>query len=1411
MTAKEILSHLNVKGGGVKFDNGGIVDSKLIDFKLYSVTVSNDKDTELLERDTPNQPDIDYYSLPDGFEPRYKGENVSIIVWEKTNQYKHVGGEDYPIEDYPIESYYEDKDIYSLIKEDDYPKEVDTKSFDYYNADEVIDNNISEIRINVETEFFNKYKKFIHYSESAGFLSKSFYCYLVMDKDSKLVSSDTKLFTIETNNSTSERVSESGDVSTFENNYRIAKSKNPEYAILCVRISNHTGSERNLADKVLSFVVTSNNKTRGKFDNDENKYSEEEFDKSYLIEKYLLDDNMSESDLRYVAKEIVDEISSAIDNETYQAIIENREEDFESFNDGGIIKKDIVPFNPNHDIKELESKTIKILTYKSDGNTLTNKSLNVKPIEKYDKVYISVEPTRFDEINNIKLYLIIIEIRHANKSVFTDYQEISNTEIHNISDYSERASEQIVFILNRLKGINDDEIRHVSVLELEMAKELGLDTERLLKKRQQFIEKRQKDEQNKIIENKNKEIEESINFNNSIVKAFENFKNGKDVTGEAIIELAACFNIKLAPKTIGALYGHVFWKTKEGISYQSVRKKSTSNINLDFMYDIYKKDTSELEAIINLRNIKLNAEIEKIEPENDKDDKEGRILINWENCLEYLQRKIFNKNTTIDEKHLDTIIKTTSKFLSNKNPLTNPKGVEILPNELKERFLHDKIETIKKKSNQGDNVKRYEHNFKLDGDLLQKVFDNSFKNNDMAQKDADYKIYEKANQIIESEPRILNGFYWNADNEALIIIFNENKNHNENILKASNKNLIKKNIIKPSPILGLKTIEAIDNGLFKRFDENVFKQALKDNPKIQIYIFNQNELVYDSTMTPPTIISNKELNRDKNTMIKLDTKYQLGDMYSHDFDVDGMLQAALKSDISWGVDNLEKLHNSMEDNNYHEISKPLWSAIGSLNAGNTEQANLSLLKMKSIVKVMLDETNEDDEIVYNSGYFLTLKINKGHAKAGSKVELREDITKGIIKFNGKIKTSCCSNDRVKEVIYVYPSEIFELESYLVPSEKEYISSISGKRIGKFSVGEYVTYKVGEKPERNAYGLIKKVVDLETEFAYRVDAYVPTEDGLVFDSERTNEKYEMQLKLTSKENFDRLRREYEKIVENRKKSKEEPKQEAKNTKVMKLNKQQQYELNRQVRELIEKNGADRSKYSEAELTMLSQYSGHGGLKNEYATEIREGKIKNFQGFLFEFYTPELVVNKMWGLAYKHGFEGKQGDKVLEPSCGVGRFIKLVPNGCSVTAFEVDRTSYTIAKVLYPRANVNLKSFETEFFMGSESLGNIVRNKYNLVIGNPPYGKYDSPYSVQEQKHTLATQFDHYFIMRGIDSLVQGGLLIFIIPSAFLQNNNKYNGFKELLSKKAELIDAYRLPENAFDHTAIGTDIIVLRKK
>jgi len=79
-------------------------------------------------------------------------------------------------------------------------------------------------------------------------------------------------------------------------------------------------------------------------------------------------------------------------------------------------------------------------------------------------------------------------------------------------------------------------------------------------------------------------------------------------------------------------------------------------------------------------------------------------------------------------------------------------------------------------------------------------------------------------------------------------------------------------------------------------------------------------------------------------------KYKLGDKYRSDFDHDGMIARGMKANVSWGYDKLYKLHTSLEDMNYGTESKPLWEALTSLKAGNTEEAEKHLVQFHKVLK-----------------------------------------------------------------------------------------------------------------------------------------------------------------------------------------------------------------------------------------------------------------------------------------------------------------------------------------------------------------------------------------------------------------------------------------------------------------------------
>ena len=256
----------------------------------------------------------------------------------------------------------------------------------------------------------------------------------------------------------------------------------------------------------------------------------------------------------------------------------------------------------------------------------------------------------------------------------------------------------------------------------------------------------------------------------------------------------------------------------------------------------------------------------------------------------------------------------------------------------------------------------------------------------------------------------------------------------------------------------------------------------------------------------------------------------------------------------------------------------------------------------------------------------------------------------------------------------------------------------------------------------------------------------------------------------------------------------------------------FEKNLAIRELIDQKGSDTNNYSVEEKEFISTYSGMGGLEKFGAT----GK-----GLLYEYYTPKDLIEKMWGLVYKHR-KDIEIKRVLEPSCGSGNFISLAPDNVELTGFDIDKYAISICNILFPqdRFDFQHKSFETIFFgQNNKSIRGNTKHleEFDLVIGNPPYGTYSGRYAgMGEKKYTHATDFIDYFILRGLDVLKPNGLLVFVIGAMtsiggkpFL--DKKPNKIRQMIMEKADLVDAYRLGIGIFPTTQVDSDIIVLRKK
>lgn len=257
----------------------------------------------------------------------------------------------------------------------------------------------------------------------------------------------------------------------------------------------------------------------------------------------------------------------------------------------------------------------------------------------------------------------------------------------------------------------------------------------------------------------------------------------------------------------------------------------------------------------------------------------------------------------------------------------------------------------------------------------------------------------------------------------------------------------------------------------------------------------------------------------------------------------------------------------------------------------------------------------------------------------------------------------------------------------------------------------------------------------------------------------------------------------------------------------------YELNRAIERLIDKKNSDKPEsYSSEEKRFIANYSGMGGFEKYGAT----GK-----GLLYEYFTPDAIVQKMWALAYKNGFSG---GSVLEPSVGVGAFIKYAGENCDVTGFEINKYSYTICKILFPQAKIYHQAFEQRFIVNNDTVKRDVffsskypQTGYDLVIGNPPYGDFTGKWAgMGEQSFTKAQTYVEYFITRGLDLVNSGGLLIYIVGVEVANGGKPFlaqgmTKAKEAIAEKAELLAAYRLPNGVFERTDVVCDIIVLRKK
>ena len=231
----------------------------------------------------------------------------------------------------------------------------------------------------------------------------------------------------------------------------------------------------------------------------------------------------------------------------------------------------------------------------------------------------------------------------------------------------------------------------------------------------------------------------------------------------------------------------------------------------------------------------------------------------------------------------------------------------------------------------------------------------------------------------------------------------------------------------------------------------------------------------------------------------------------------------------------------------------------------------------------------------------------------------------------------------------------------------------------------------------------------------------------------------------------------------------------------------------------------------EQTVLAQYVGWGGLadffdeKNPRYAELKElltdaEYTAARESTLTAFYTPPVVIRGIYAALGQMGFT--QGN-ILEPACGIGNFLGMLPesmSGSKLYGVELDDLSGRIARQLYQRSSIAVQGYEKTAFPD---------NFFDVAIGNVPFGQFHVP---DKRYDRLNFPIHEYFIAKALDQVRPGGVIA-VVTSSYTMDKRTASA-RKYIAQRSELLGAIRLPNDAFKAAAgteVVSDILFLQKR